>query len=65
MANEQSSQRILEALNEIPLNKTDLKSKLRSILIGWPLSKRDETPARFIQEREFTKLNHWLAMANR
>jgi hypothetical protein len=54
---ERASERILEALNKNPLNKTDLKSKLRSILIGWPLSKRDEMPARLIQEKGVYKVN--------
>jgi hypothetical protein len=53
---DQAAERILEALNEIPLNKTDLKSKLRSILIGWPPAKRDEMIARLIKEKRVYKV---------
>jgi hypothetical protein len=53
---EQASERILEALSEIPLNQTDLKSKLRSLLIGWPQSKRDEMIARLIKEKRVYKV---------
>jgi hypothetical protein len=53
---EQASERILEALNEIPLTKTDLKSKLRSLLIGWPPTKRDEMLARLIKEKRVYKV---------
>src|SRR5262245_24734182 len=52
----QASERILEALNEIPLTQTDLKSKLRSLLIGWPQTKRDEMLARLIKERRVYKV---------
>jgi len=48
---EQASERILEALSEIPLTQTDLKSKLRSLLIGWPQPRRDEMLARLIKEK--------------
>jgi hypothetical protein len=48
---EQASERILEALSEIPLTQTDLKSKLRSLLIGWPQTRRDEMSARLIKEK--------------
>src|SRR5262249_32719203 len=53
---EQASERILEALNEIPLTQTDLKSKLRSLLIGWPPTKRDEMLARLIREMRVYKV---------
>jgi hypothetical protein len=53
---EQAFERILEALNEIPLTQTDLKSKLRSLLIGWPQSKRDEMIARLIKEKRVYKV---------
>lgn len=53
---EQASERILEALNEIPLTQTDLKSKLRSLLIGWPPTKRDEMLARLIREKRVYKV---------
>jgi hypothetical protein len=52
----QASERILEALNEIPLTQTDLKSKLRSLLIGWPQTKRDEMLARLIKEKRVYKV---------
>jgi hypothetical protein len=48
---EQASERILEALSEIPLTQTDLKNKLRSLLIGWPQTRRDEMLARLIKEK--------------
>jgi hypothetical protein len=53
---EQASERILEALNEIPLTQTDLKSKLRSLLIGWPQTRRDEMLARLIKEKRVYKV---------
>jgi hypothetical protein len=53
---QQASERILEALSEIPLNQTDLKSKLRSLLIGWPQSKRDEMTTRLIKEKRVYKV---------
>ncbi|HEX2488681.1 MAG TPA: hypothetical protein VHR27_04715, partial [Blastocatellia bacterium] len=52
----QASERILEALSEIPLTQTDLKSKLRSSLIGWPQTKRDELLARLIKEKRVYKV---------
>ena len=52
----QASERILEALNEIPLTQTDLKSKLRSLLTGWPQTKRDEMLARLIKEKRVYKV---------
>jgi hypothetical protein len=52
----QASERILEALSEIPLTQTDLKSKLRSLLIGWPQTKRDEMLARLIREKRVYKV---------
>jgi hypothetical protein len=48
---EQASEIILEALSEIPLTQTDLKNKLRSLLIGWPQTRRDEMLARLIKEK--------------
>jgi hypothetical protein len=53
---QQASERILEALNEIPLTQTDLKSKLRSLLLGWPQSKRDEMIVRLIKEKRVYKV---------
>jgi hypothetical protein len=53
---ERASERILEALNEIPLTQTDLKSKLRNSLIGWPSIKRDEMLARLIKEKRVYKV---------
>jgi hypothetical protein len=53
---ERASERILEALNEIPLTQTDLKSKLRNLLIGWPSIKRDEMLARLIKEKRVYKV---------
>jgi hypothetical protein len=52
----QASERILEALNEIPLTQTDLKSKLRSLLIGWPQTKRDEMLAWLMKEKRVYKV---------
>src|SRR5262249_31492443 len=48
---DQASARILEALSEGPLTQADLKNKLRSLLIGWPQTKRDEILARLIKEK--------------
>jgi hypothetical protein len=48
---DQASEIILEALSEIPLTQTDLKNKLRSLLIGWPQTRRDEMLARLIKEK--------------
>lgn len=53
---EQASERILESLSEIPLTQTDLRSKLRSLLIGWPQTKRDEMLARLIEEKRVYKV---------
>src|SRR5262245_61660448 len=53
---DQASEKILEALNEIPLTQTDLKNKLRSLLIGWPPTKRDEMLARLIREKRVYKV---------
>src|SRR5262249_698601 len=53
---DQASERILEALYEIPLTQTDVKSKLRSLLIGWPQTKRDEMLARLIKEKRVYKV---------
>ena len=52
----QASERILESLSEIPLTQTDLKSKLRSLLIGWPQTKRDEMLARLMKEKRVYKV---------
>ncbi len=48
---EQASEKILEALSDIPMTQTDLKNKLRSLLIGWPPTKRDEMLARLLKEK--------------
>jgi hypothetical protein len=53
---ERAFEKILEALNEIPLTKTDLKSKLPSLLIGWPPPMRDEMLARLIKEKRVYKV---------
>src|SRR5262245_11981671 len=53
---EQASERILEALKEIPLTRTDLKNKLRSLLIGWPTTRRDEMLAQLIKEKRVYKV---------
>lgn len=53
---EQASEKILEALSEIPLTQTDLKNKLRSSLIGWPPARRDEMLARLIREKRVYKV---------
>jgi len=53
---EQASEKILEVLSEIPLTQTDLKSKLRSLLIGWPQTKRDEMLARLMKEKRVYKV---------
>jgi len=61
---EQASARILEALSEIPLTQTELKNKLRSLLLGWPPSRRDELLARLIKEKRVYKLPPLTGKAN-
>jgi len=53
---DQASEKILEALNEIPLTKTDLKSKLTKSLTEWPPTRRDEMLARLIREKRVYKV---------
>jgi hypothetical protein len=53
---EQASEKIIEALTEIPLTQTDLKNKLRSLLVGWPQTKRDEMLARLLKEKRVYKV---------
>ena len=53
---EQASEKILDALSEIPLTQTDLKNKLRSLLIGWPQPKRDEMLAQLLKEKRVYKV---------
>src|SRR5215468_3501765 len=53
---EQASEKILDALSEIPLTQTDLKNKLRSLLIGWPLTKRNEMLAQLLKEKRVYKV---------
>jgi hypothetical protein len=53
---EQASEKILQALSEIPLTQTDLKSKLRRLLNGWPPTKRNELLARLIKEKRVYKV---------
>jgi hypothetical protein len=53
---DQASEKILEALNEIPLTKTDLKSKLTKLLTEWPPTRRDEMLARLIREKRVYKV---------
>src|SRR5262249_7791688 len=47
---------ILEALSDVPLTQTDLKNKLRSLLIGWPQTKRDEMLVLLIKEKRVYKV---------
>ena len=51
-----ASEKILEALSEIPLTQTDLKNKLRSLLIGWPQTKRNEMIAQLLKEKRVYKV---------
>ena len=53
---EHASEKILDALREIPLTQTDLKNKLRSLLIGWPQAKRDEMLAQLLKEKRVYKV---------
>ena len=53
---DQASEKILEALSDIPLTQTDLKNKLRSLLIGWPQTKRDEMLAQLLKEKRVYKV---------
>jgi hypothetical protein len=53
---EQACEKIIEALSEIPLTQTDLKNKLRSLLIGWPQTKRNEMIAQLLKEKRVYKV---------
>jgi hypothetical protein len=53
---EQAGARVLEALNDVPLTQTELKNKLRSLLVGWPPPKRDEIIALLIKEKRVYKV---------
>jgi hypothetical protein len=53
---EQASEKIIEALSEMPLTQTDLKNKLRSLLIGWPQTKRNEMIAQLLKEKRVYKV---------
>jgi hypothetical protein len=53
---EQASERILETLGEMPLTQTDLKGKFKSLLIGWPQTKRLELIERLIKEKRVYKV---------
>src|SRR5262249_614512 len=54
---DQASARILKALSEAPLTQTDLKSKLRSLLSGWPQPKRDEMLDLLLKEKRVYKVS--------
>jgi len=54
---EHASARILEALNDVPLTQTELKNKLRNLLIGWPPPMRDEMIALLIKEKRVYKVS--------
>lgn len=53
---DQAPERIFEALSDLPLTQTDLKNKLRSLLIGWPQTKRDEMLAQLLKEKRVYKV---------
>lgn len=53
---EQASDRILEMLGEIPLTATELKGKFKSLLLGWPQTKRLEFVDRLIKEKRVYKV---------
>jgi hypothetical protein len=54
---DQASARIIKALSEAPLTRSDLKSKLRSLLKGWPQPKRDEMLALLVKEKRVYKVS--------
>ncbi|MCI0390127.1 MAG: hypothetical protein MOB07_15355 [Acidobacteria bacterium] len=54
---DQASARIIKALSEAPLTRSDLKSKLRSLLTGWPQPKRDEMLALLVKEKRVYKVS--------
>ncbi|MGE0131264.1 MAG: hypothetical protein AB7U82_24550 [Blastocatellales bacterium] len=54
---DQASDKILEALSEVPLTQADLENKLRSQLIGWPPARRKEMFARLIKEKRVYKVS--------
>jgi hypothetical protein len=48
--------RVIEALGNSPLTAKKLESKFKSILVGWPVAKRDELLKRLEKERRLYKL---------
>lgn len=48
---DRAGDRILETLRDTPLTQTELKNKFRSLLPGWPQTKREEMLARLIREK--------------
>lgn len=48
---DRARQRILETLSDQPLTKTDLTNKMRSLLVGWPPTKREEMVAQLVKEK--------------
>lgn len=53
---EQACARIIEALGERPLTQTELRNKFKSLLIGWPLTKRVELVERLVKEKRVYKV---------
>ena len=51
-----ASEKIIEALSELPLTRTDLKNKLRSLLVGWPEKKREEMLEKLMKEKRVFKV---------
>jgi hypothetical protein len=53
---EQASRQMLEAFGEKPLTQTELKNKFKSLLVGWPVTKREEMLAQLVEEKRVYEL---------
>ncbi len=53
----QARERMLEAFGEKPLTQTELKGKFKSLLVGWPVTKREEILAQLVEEKRVCKLS--------
>ncbi len=52
---EQAAERIVAALEDLPLTKTELEDKFKSLLVSWPVKKREEFVARLLKEKRVFK----------
>ena len=61
---DQACAKILKTLSEVPLTHAEVKSKLRSLLAGWPQPKRDELLALLIKEKRVYKVSPLIGKAD-